>query len=315
MSELPVASVIVPARDAATTIDATLRGLAAQRGAPEFEVLVVDDGSRDATAAIATAHGARVVSGPARGSAHARNAGAAAAGASRLCFLDADCRPTGDWLRTGLAALVAADYVQGATVPDPGADAGPFDRTLSVTRASGLYETANLFVTRDLFDRLGGFESWLAPRGSKELGEDLWFGWRARRTGARMTFDSGAVVHHAVFARGPGGFVAERWRLRFFPAMARRVPELRDVAFHRRWFLTRRSARFDAAAAGLAAAIATRRRWPLLATLPYLGLAAAQARVWGRRRMPVVLVVGVAADAVGLVALLVGSARNRAPLL
>jgi glycosyltransferase involved in cell wall biosynthesis len=48
-----LASVVVPARDAAATLRRTLACLAAQRDAPEFEVIVVDDGSRDGTAAVA----------------------------------------------------------------------------------------------------------------------------------------------------------------------------------------------------------------------------------------------------------------------
>ena len=40
-------------------------------------------------------------------------------------------------------------------------------------------------------------------------------------------FADRALVHHAVFPRGPRGFIAERWRLRFFPALVREVPELR----------------------------------------------------------------------------------------
>jgi hypothetical protein len=311
----PAVSVVVPARDAATTIAATLQGLREQRDAPEFEVIVVDDGSRDATREIAAGYGAHVIDGAARGPAHARNAGAAIARAPLLAFLDADCRPSPDWLCIGCAALEYADYAQGATAPDPDVQPGPFDRTLRVTCASGLYESANVFVTKQLFDQLGGFHGWLGPRRGKELGEDVWFGWRARRAGARMSFAAGATAHHAVFPRGPGSFVAERLRLRFFPAMARRIPELRSVAFYRRWFITRRSAAFSVAVAGIGVSRLTRRRWPLLASVPYCREAGAQAGAWGWRRAPLVFGVGLAADVVALAALVVGSARHRAPLL
>ncbi|HEV2752263.1 MAG TPA: glycosyltransferase, partial [Solirubrobacteraceae bacterium] len=60
----PAVSVIVPARDAAATLPATLAALGAQAGAPEHEVLVVDNGSRDATAALAREARARVLSLP-----------------------------------------------------------------------------------------------------------------------------------------------------------------------------------------------------------------------------------------------------------
>ena len=306
-------SVIVPARDAASTIGATLEGI--RRQPSPREVIVVDDGSRDATAEIAGQYGARVVRASGGGPGHARNAGAAVAAGEALAFLDADCRPCDGWLAAGLAALDGADFVQGRTLPDPDTPAGPFDRTLAVQRATGLYESANLFVRRALFERLGGFESWLRPRRGKELGEDVWFGWRARRAGARMSFCEAALAHHAVFPRSALGYVAERRRLRYFPALARRVPELRDELFYRRWFLTRRSAAFDVAVVGAALAWTTGRRSPLLLAVPYGRLAWSQASAWGSRRAPAVLGVGLAADAVGLAAMISGSARSRCALL
>ena len=108
-----------------------------------------------------------------------------------------------------------------------------------------LYETANLLVARSWFERVGGFEPWLAPRRSKELAEDVWLGWRIRRAGARVAFAAEAVVEHAVFPGTPASYVAERARLRFFPAIAGRIPELREDFFYRRVFMNRRTAAFD----------------------------------------------------------------------
>jgi glycosyltransferase involved in cell wall biosynthesis len=306
-------SVIVPALDASATLPRTLAALADQAAAPPHEVIVVDDGSSDGTGAIAAKHGATVVRQARSGPAAARNAGVVASGGDVLAFTDADCFPTPGWLATGVAALADADLVQGAVQPDPDAPVGPFDRTIWVERETGLYETANLFVRREVFDRVGGFEVWLEPEIGKPLGEDMWFGWRARRAGARSAFSRAALVHHAVFPRGPGGFVAERRRLRYFPAMAAQMPELRRQFFYARWFLSRRSAAFDAALAGTALAVASRSRWPLVAALPYARMVYGDARPY-RRRGPGVAAVRVAADAVGLAALLRGSAQSRTPL-
>jgi glycosyltransferase involved in cell wall biosynthesis len=304
---VPSVSVVIPARDAAATLGATLAGLAAQDPAPN-EVIVVDDGSTDATVALAEAAPivTRVVRGTGEGPGAARNAGAAAATGEVLAFVDADCDPQPGWLRAGRDALDDADLVQGRTTPPPGAPAGPFDRTLWVVAPWGLFETANLFVRRELFERLGGFEPWLSPARSKELAEDVWFGWRAVRSGARTAFCDDALVHHAVFERSPRDYVAERLRLRYFPAMAARIPELRETFFWRRLFLTPRSAAFDAALTGAVLAATTRRPWPLALALPYARLARRRPRAW-----PVDLV----ADAVGLGALLVGSARARSLVL
>jgi len=301
----PTVSVVIPARDAAATIGATLAALAEQ--APD-EVIVVDDGSRDATVALAEASPVvtRVVGGMGLGPGAARNRGVVVASGDVLAFLDADCVPQPGWLRAGLDALEDADLVQGRTTPPLDRSRGPFDRTLWVVAPCGLFETANLFVRRELFERLGGFEPWLSPARGKELAEDVWFGWRAVRSGARTAFSDAALVHHAVFERSPRDYVAERLRLRHFPVMAKRIPELRETFFWRRLFLTPRSAAFDAALAGVALAAVARRPWPLALALPYARLA---------RRRPRAFAVDVVADAVGLGALLAGSARERTLVL
>lgn len=310
----PEVSVIIPARDAAATLDAVLAGLEAQEGGGRFEVILLDDGSSDATGALALDSPVvdRVVRLDGIGPALARNAGAALAAAPALAFLDADCRPAPGWLAAGSAALRAADLVLGETRPRPDQPLGPFDRTLSVAGCSPLFESANLFVRRELFERLGGFQSWLGPRRGKELGEDVWFGWRARRAGARIAACPQALVHHAVEPRGARAFVAERWRLRFFPALVQRVPELRSEFLYRRTFLNWRTARFDAALAGLAAAGATRRPLLAAAAIPYARTVSEDVRGPGGAGAAAARV---AADTVGLAAMLAGSVRYRTPVL
>jgi glycosyltransferase involved in cell wall biosynthesis len=313
----PLVSVIVPARDAAATIGRTLAALSAQDLDGPFEVVVIDDGSTDETVRIARAAAGgrvRVLQEPRRGAADARNRGAATARAPVLAFTDADCFPSADWLRAGLAALESADLVQGRVKPPPGEPLGPFDRTVWVDAERGFYETANLFVTRSLFERVGGLEDWLETGGEKLLAEDVWFGWRCVRAGARTGFAPDALVHHAIFPRGPLGYVDERRRFRYFPAIARKVPEFRRRTLFARVFLTRRSAGFDAAVAGCIAARAARSPLPLAAAAPYAAMVARSALPW-RRRAPLVAAVAVAADAVGLVSLLAGSARWRSVVL
>ena len=315
---MPHVSVIVPARDAARTLARTLRGLESQASAPDFEVIIVDDASRDETPTLAAGSPvvAEVLAGGGKGPAAARNAGAARARSDAIAFLDADCEPTPGWLAAGAAALADADLVQGMVRPRPEAPIGPFDRTLSVTSPWGLFESANLFLRRETFERVGGFESWLRPQRGIELGEDVWLGWRARRAGARTAFCEDALAWHEVFPRGPGAYIVERARVRFFPAMAARIPELRDDFFWRRLFLSRRSALFDLALAGVAAAGARRSPLPLLAALPYARDACRHAlRAGDIRRAPAVAAADVAADAVTAAALAAGSLRSRSPVL
>jgi glycosyltransferase involved in cell wall biosynthesis len=299
-------SVIVPAHDAGTTIGRTLAALAAQRFEGGYEVVVVDDASSDATAVLAERAGARLVrQAPRAGPAAARNAGVAAASAALLAFTDADCEPAPTWLAAGAAALRDADLVTGPIAPAPGAAVGPFDRTLRVSGPSPLFESANLFVRRATFERVGAFAR-LPGVAAGHFGEDALFGWRARRTGARVAYAPGALVHHAVFRRGARGYVAERARLRYFPALVAAAPELRGE-LPGRVFLSRRTAAFDLALAGALAAAGLRSPWPLLAVAPY-----------ARRHLraaPRASGAYLAGDLVGAAALVYGSAAARTLLV
>jgi hypothetical protein len=195
---------------------------------------------------------------------------------------------------------------------------GPFDRTIWITSEVGLWETANLFTTREVFDRVGGFEQWLSPLRGKALAEDVWFGYRALRSGAVGSFCADALAHHAVFTRGWTAYIAERERLQYFPAMARQMPELRRAFLYENVFLNGRSARFDLAIAAMAGAAAARSPLPLAAAVPYLRAVkrhAGRAKLARRPHPALVAAVDVLADVTGLAALAAGSARYRSLVL
>ena len=308
-----LASVIVPARNAESTLPRTLAALAAQRLDGEFEVIVVDDGSGDATGRIARDFGATVVRhdepvGPGA----SRNAGVAAAKGTALVFTDADCFPTPGWLAAGVRALRSAGLVQGRVEPVPGTPVRPFDKTLWVTESWGLFESANLFVRRDVFERLGGFGDGLLELAGAHFGEDAIFGWQARRAGVPVGFCDEALVHHEVFSRGPAGFIRERRRVAYFAYLASQLPELRETLFYRRFFLTRRNAAFALAATAVLAAACTRRpSLALPATIPYGRLLADDVREFGGVEGLRVALVRAGADSVGLAALLRASIAAR----
>ena len=181
-------AVIIPARDAERVLPATL---AALRGAQE--VIVVDNGSRDGTAAAAVAQGARVVHEPRPSRAGARNAGARATTADRLAFLDADCVPDPGWLAALDRCLDEHALVGGRVIVE--GDATLTERFDSLWRlrqettiAQGWSGSGNLGVRREVFDRLGGFDATFA-----HAGEDVDFCLRAGAIG----YCADAVVRHA----------------------------------------------------------------------------------------------------------------------
>lgn len=94
MEQRPMVSVVMPARDAAGTIDASIESVLAQTIA-DWELIVVDDGSVDGTAATVSGYCARdprvrLLAGPSRGEPAARNVALAEARGRLIAMLDAD---------------------------------------------------------------------------------------------------------------------------------------------------------------------------------------------------------------------------------
>jgi glycosyltransferase involved in cell wall biosynthesis len=298
MSE-PDVSVIVPCGDARATLPALLAALGAQTLDPgRFEVLLAGSGLGDQD-------GARVVDAPVdSGPGLKRNLAAAEARGAVLAFTDADCVPEPDWLERGLAAFADdVGVVQGRTLPPPGQEPAPLTHWIVVNEDHGLYETCNIFYRRELFTSLGGFSERFYRRYGMPFGEDADLGWRARRSGARVRFEPTALVRHAVEEIDLRAHLRAQWLARGFPQLARDLPELREVFLYRRVFLSPRSARFAAAAAGLALA----RRFP-----PALALALPYARVLKRESRPGLAVL---TDATLAAALFYGTVRARRPVI
>ena len=110
---MPRLSVVVPARNEEAYIGAALASILSQDPPPD-EVIVVDNGSSDATASIAAAHGARVIRVEEPGVHRARQAGLQAARGAIVAQTDADSRALPGWTAAILAAFeepgVVASY-------------------------------------------------------------------------------------------------------------------------------------------------------------------------------------------------------------
>lgn len=204
----PTVSVIIPARNEGGAIGGLVESVLAQ--APPgwtVEVVLVDDGSSDDTAAVARAAGARVIElgcRPEGGNpAAARNRGALAATGDPLVFLDADCRPAPGWLARLLAGHAAGAAVVGGSLDLP-PDLPAMARCdyycgwyhVHSRRPGGEvpnHPPGNVSVRRAEFERTPGFtEQQPIAYAHEELA------WQAAilRRGGRIVFDPGAIVAH-----------------------------------------------------------------------------------------------------------------------
>ncbi len=192
-------SVVIPVRNGARTIRACLDAIAAQEGAPVHEVVVVDNGSTDATATIARGHAVvnAVVPESREGSYAARNAGIAATSAPLLAFVDADCVPRPGWLAALAAALDDAGLAGGEVTQRRRPDANVwerYDRATYLRQADlverGFAATANLGVRRAVLDDVGAFDAGMRSSGDYELGL------RATGAGHRLVHAAAAEVLH-----------------------------------------------------------------------------------------------------------------------
>ena len=115
-------SVVVPAYSAARTIERLLASLGAQTYPRDrYEIIVVDDGSSDDTAAVAEralarwGGAGRVLRKPNGGPGSARNAGLRASSAEVIASIDADCAAAPDWLEQVVGALSTDNAGDGAS--------------------------------------------------------------------------------------------------------------------------------------------------------------------------------------------------------
>jgi glycosyltransferase involved in cell wall biosynthesis len=240
-----------------------------QQAGPDFDIVVVDNGSVDGTYEMLlerrdhTTH-ALTVAREDGSLGRIRNAALRVAGGDIVAFTDSDCVPHPGWLAAGFAGFtgdIAA--VQGRTVPMR--EPHPWDVTIEIPAFNNRYETCNLFYDRAALLGVGGFDETMP-----NLGEDMVAGWRLRRAGHSAGWAGDAVVEHEVTFPGLGWWVRRGLRYYCWPRLVREFPDVRRDIFFARYFLNARHVLILAAVAGVIAAAVIPSPYPLIAVLPLL---------------------------------------------
>lgn len=205
-NRLPFVSVVIPVYNDWERLETCLAALAKQSyPADQFEVIVVDNGSRRAVSCELQERFPSVLfcleATP--GSYAARNCGIELAQGEVIAFTDSDCRPAVDWLASGVAALFS--------FPECGMVAGRVElvfKNPSRPTAADLYEqvlgfpqeeyltnsqfgaTANVFTRREVIRQVGPFNAGLKSGGDAEWGQ------RVFAAGYQQAYAAEAIVLH-----------------------------------------------------------------------------------------------------------------------
>ncbi|MGZ5023241.1 MAG: glycosyltransferase [Chthoniobacterales bacterium] len=227
LPQTPSVSVIVCSYNGARTLPACLDSLGTL-DYPNYEVILVDDGSTDNTAEIAARYPqVKFIQQKNHGLSHARNTGARAARGEVLAYTDSDCMADRDWLYFLINTLLSGNYagVGGPNVPPPAQDwiqacvaaapGGPSHVLLTDTVAEHI-PGCNMAWYRWAFDNVGGFDV-----DYHKAGDDVDFCWRVQQSGHEVAFSPSAVVWHhrrftlRAFQRQQEGYGEAESMLRF----------------------------------------------------------------------------------------------------
>ncbi len=196
-------SVIVPAYNAEKTIADCLRALGCQSLVPaDYEVIVVDDGSKDGTAEVVKTFPVRYLHQANRGPATARNHGAREARGGIILFTDSDCVPVADWLAEMAKPFGDPDVVavKGAYRTNQRSLTARFaqvefdERFELLKRAASIdmVDTYSAAYRKDVFRQAGGFDESFPVANN----EDTELSYKLSRMGRKMVFNPEAVVYH-----------------------------------------------------------------------------------------------------------------------
>lgn len=207
-------TIIIPAKNEEVNIGNCLRSiLAIDFDQDRYEVLVIDNGSRDQTVQVAKSMGSTVFQKPELTIAGLRNFGASQAKGCMLAFLDADCTVAKDWLKEASRYLIESEVAAFGSSPPPPSGAtwvqnAWFNIRLKrkVLEDVDWLESMNMFVPRDAFVQAGGFDETLVTCEDCELSK------RLGKSGRIVSDQRIRAVHHGEAATLAHFFRKERWR-------------------------------------------------------------------------------------------------------
>ncbi|HEV2686193.1 MAG TPA: glycosyltransferase, partial [Actinomycetota bacterium] len=238
-------SVVIPSYDRAAKLDLLLAALAAQDADEAFEVIVVLDGSKDASREVLTSWeqvgvfaSLRWIEQARQGQAIARNTGSFLARAPVLVFLDDDVIPDPDLIRVHLAHHASGERVvvlgDCEVVRSGGRSLAElaswmwWEDTNHRRAAAGQpasyrdFCTGNLSIRRDDFARVGGFDQDFTGYGR----EDYELGYRLLQSGVRFVADRRARAQHFNTTTVRSMFAAARQEAHGDVLIAQKHPEL-----------------------------------------------------------------------------------------
>lgn len=197
----PLVTVIVPVRNGEQTIDKLLSSLLSQDyPSDKTEIIIVDNGSQDQTLEMVKKHPVTLEKENKTFSSYAaRNKGLSVANGEIIAFTDADCVPKKDWIREGVIALIEqnADMVGGKIsflLSDRPSAAELIDSLTFMQNEQNIKNkqtavTANLFVRKELFNKLGLFEE-------VKSGGDFQWTHKATQNDFSLIYAPQVIVYH-----------------------------------------------------------------------------------------------------------------------
>lgn len=190
----PKVSVIVPTLNVAHYLPGCLDSVKANQYSSEnVEIVIIDNGSSDATREIARKYTDKVFVYETATIAALRNRGAEHAEGEVLAFIDSDCLADPGWLRAGVRTVTEEKCVGGSLYEIP-IDAVWLERDWFTLRSRGRTETThtgagNLFITKALFNEVGGFDEKLTT------GEDTEFCARVSKIAKVISNEEIKAIH------------------------------------------------------------------------------------------------------------------------